>query len=169
MKNCKQCGGVFVSKDKRQIFCSRKCAAVCNNKTRTKSPEARLKISIGIKKYRADPSNREKILATNNKIAKALTGKLRGWSGVSKQKIWRTFDGPTEELGRYALRTRITKEQNGECGKCHLDEWLGFPIPLEIHHKDGNNQNNIRENIVALCPNCHALTDNWRGRNNKRR
>ena len=39
------------------------------------------------------------------------------------------------------------------------------PIPLEIEHKDGNHQNNVRDNLEALCPNCHSLTDTWRGRN----
>ena len=39
---------------------------------------------------------------------------------------------------------------------CHLSEWQGRPIPLEIHHINGINK--------LLCPNCRALTDNYRGR-----
>lgn len=38
-------------------------------------------------------------------------------------------------------------------------------IPLEIEHIDGNNKNNNKDNLTVLCPNCHALTDTWRGRN----
>lgn len=49
--------------------------------------------------------------------------------------------------------------------RCGLDEWLGEKLVLELEHKDGNNQNNIRENLEALCPNCHSLTPTWRGRN----
>jgi hypothetical protein len=38
-------------------------------------------------------------------------------------------------------------------------------IPLEVHHIDGNHLNNELENLQLLCPNCHALTENWRGKN----
>ena len=31
------------------------------------------------------------------------------------------------------------KEQKCEC--CGMTEWLGEPIPLELHHIDGNKQN----------------------------
>lgn len=32
-------------------------------------------------------------------------------------------------------------------------------------HKDGNNINNNLSNLELLCPNCHALTDNYREKN----
>lgn len=51
------------------------------------------------------------------------------------------------------------------CECCGNETWLDKPITLEIHHKDGNNQNNELDNLQLLCPNCHSLTDNWRGKN----
>ena len=51
------------------------------------------------------------------------------------------------------------------CERCGLTEWMGEPIPLEIHHIDGQELNSTLENILLLCPNCHAFTDNYRGRN----
>lgn len=51
------------------------------------------------------------------------------------------------------------------CERCQLEQWLNNPIPLEVHHKDGDRLNNGLDNLELLCPNCHALTDNWRGRN----
>lgn len=51
------------------------------------------------------------------------------------------------------------------CERCQLEQWLNNPIPLEVHHKDGDKLNNELDNLELLCPNCHALTDNWRGRN----
>ena len=53
------------------------------------------------------------------------------------------------------------------CECCKKEKWLDKPIPLEIHHKDGDNLNNELNNLILLCPNCHALTDNWRGKNIK--
>lgn len=52
-----------------------------------------------------------------------------------------------------------------KCEQCGLDKWQGKDIPLEIHHCDGNHLNNDLTNLQLLCPNCHALTENWRGRN----
>ena len=43
--------------------------------------------------------------------------------------------------------------------------WQEVPIPLELEHKDGCRGNNQRSNLEMLCPNCHALTSTWRGRN----
>ena len=50
------------------------------------------------------------------------------------------------------------------CEKCGLNSWQGQPIPLEIHHINGVNTDNRLENLILLCPNCHALTNNYRGR-----
>ena len=55
------------------------------------------------------------------------------------------------------------KEYRCEC--CGLTEWLDEPIPLELHHKDGNHFNNDLDNFQLLCPNCHAKTDSYRGKN----
>ena len=42
---------------------------------------------------------------------------------------------------------------------------MGKPIALELHHINGI-KNDLRiENLLILCPNCHALTDNYRGKN----
>lgn len=52
-----------------------------------------------------------------------------------------------------------------QCECCNLTEWQEQPIPLEIHHKDGDSLNNELDNLVLLCPNCHALTENYCGKN----
>lgn len=57
------------------------------------------------------------------------------------------------------------KEYKCEC--CGNTEWLGNPIPLEVHHRDGNRNNNTLENFELLCPNCHAFTDSYRGKNSR--
>lgn len=71
------------------------------------------------------------------------------------------------------LKMRLIEAGHKEhrCEHCGLTEWLGKPIPLQLHHKDGNHNNNTIDNLELLCPNCHSLTDTYAGRNikNKRR
>ncbi|MBR1706832.1 MAG: HNH endonuclease, partial [Bacteroidales bacterium] len=65
----------------------------------------------------------------------------------------------------WRLRERYKKITGiSYCEQCNLSEWQNNPIPLEIHHLNGNNTDNRLENLQLLCPNCHALTDNYRGR-----
>jgi hypothetical protein len=52
-----------------------------------------------------------------------------------------------------------------KCEVCGLTEWMDKPIPLEVHHIDGQELNSELDNLLLTCPNCHALTDNYRGRN----
>ena len=50
------------------------------------------------------------------------------------------------------------------CEKCGNTEWLKQPIPLELHHIDGDHINNTIENLILICPNCHTFTPNYRGK-----
>lgn len=50
------------------------------------------------------------------------------------------------------------------CERCGCREWRGLPIPLELHHVNGDRDDNRLENLELLCPNCHALTENHSGR-----
>lgn len=62
-------------------------------------------------------------------------------------------------------RDALVALRGHKCESCGLELWLNEPIPLEVHHEDGDHLNNQMENLKLLCPNCHALTENWRGKN----
>lgn len=55
--------------------------------------------------------------------------------------------------------------KENKCEICGNIQWLEQPIPLQIHHINGINNDNRVENLQILCPNCHALTDNYCGKN----
>lgn len=63
----------------------------------------------------------------------------------------------------------LTILRGRKCKKCGRTEWEGQEIPLCVHHIDGNHINNQIENLQVLCPNCHAQTDNYCGRNKRKR
>lgn len=69
----------------------------------------------------------------------------------------------------YRLKLRLIRAglKAKVCEECLLSEWRGQEIPLELHHEDGDKKNNQLFNLKLLCPNCHALTDNYRGKNKK--
>ena len=55
-----------------------------------------------------------------------------------------------------------------KCQLCGCDgHWLNTEIALEIDHINGNNKDNRIENLRYLCPNCHATTETYRGKNIK--
>lgn len=65
------------------------------------------------------------------------------------------------------LRLRLLQEKIKLpiCENCLNSIWYNNKIPLELHHINGNKHDNRIENLQLLCPNCHAITDNYRGRN----
>lgn len=72
-------------------------------------------------------------------------------------------DRPTDSSH---LRARLIREgiKDSLCETCKLVEWMGNPIPLELEHIDGDHTNNELSNLKLLCPNCHSMTEHYRGR-----
>lgn len=81
---------------------------------------------------------------------------------------------PPEQLsprGTWKLGRRLVSSGQREhrCTSCRRERWEGQPIPLELDHIDGDRTNNALTNLRLLCPNCHAQTPTYRGRNIGRR
>jgi hypothetical protein len=142
MKQCLKCGAQH---EKSGTYCSRSCA-----NSRIFSDEAKLKKSIALKGKPAFRSHYDK----------------EAQAAKSRQRWLEKYNAtPFVELGIENRRRRVFEEQDYCCNKCGISEWQGFKIPIELEHKDGNSTNNVRENLEGLCPNCHSITDTWRGRN----
>ncbi|MCL8025594.1 HNH endonuclease signature motif containing protein [Nocardioides bruguierae] len=79
--------------------------------------------------------------------------------------VRRSSDSPRAKP--YLLRRALAEINRPlRCEICDLgSEWQGQPLLLEIDHIDGDFHNNERDNLRYLCPNCHAQTPTWCGRN----
>jgi hypothetical protein len=156
MKNCKKCGNEFEPMKGLINYCSLEC-----RNSRTWSDEDKKKKSISAK-------NSEKVKISNKNRPKDFWIKIgeKRKENHRKEILQSNYD----DLSFNRLRYRILYEQDNKCNCCGLSEWLNEPIILELEHKDGNHFNNERSNLEMICPNCHSLTNTWRGRNktNKR-
>lgn len=67
------------------------------------------------------------------------------------------------------LKHRLWKEGllDRRCYECGITEWYGRPAPLELEHINGDKLDNRLDNLSILCPNCHAFTSTYRGKNSR--
>jgi 5-methylcytosine-specific restriction endonuclease McrA len=157
MEKCKKCGNEFIPQKGLISYCS----LACRN-SRERSDETKRNIAEGMLK--------------SEKFLKSLENKNRliDYKKIAEKvkETWnkKLLDDDYDTLSFGRLRRRIILEQNGKCNHCGIDKWNDKPIVLELEHIDGNHSNNERENLEAICPNCHSQTDTWRGKNktNKR-
>ncbi len=68
-------------------------------------------------------------------------------------------------IRKYLNRFNLLDYKCAFCGNEGI--WNNQVIALELDHKNGINNDDRLENLRWLCPNCHATTDTYRGRNVK--
>ena len=66
---------------------------------------------------------------------------------------------------RRTLRLYLINIRGHSCEICHNSLWGDVDIPLELNHKNGLANDNNLHNLEIICPNCHALTETYKGKN----
>lgn len=157
---CEECGVHFKrlrnSRRKAHIYCSRKCA----NKS-SRRPKSPLKDcpNCGTKHIRS------RFCSVSCKKQFTYESFIRDW--LSGEQVASHYKDVNCQVHQY-IRKYLFEQNKNCCQKCFWsikNEFTG-KVPLQIHHKDGNCQNNCIENLELLCPNCHSLTKNF-GSGNK--
>lgn len=163
---CKKCKCVFEPKHNLRNYCSYSCRNSRNHSNETKD-----KIRRAIKWALASgmiPTTGEKLASLSEEKRVRYYARMKEIGEQNhKNAIKKLMEDDFETLSIDRRRLRILAEQDNKCIKCGIHDWLERPLSLEIDHIDGNSNNNSRENLEALCPNCHSQTPTFRGRNKK--
>lgn len=170
---CENCGIDHDGEYGSGRFCSAKCARGFSTKSKRKEINEKVSRSLIGRKPTIDPKKVYKckhcckVFPSPSKLGGHAKYCMENPSRIERdQKQKEAIDNmPFEDLPQSWRRHRILSDQDGCCNKCGIKKWNGELITFELEHKDGNNQNNSRENLELLCPNCHSQTKTWRGRN----
>lgn len=94
----------------------------------------------------------------------------RGKSFPEKRADIQLYFSNEVPINSHNLKLRLLKDgiKQHRCEKCLNTEWNELPIPIQLHHVDGNSGNNALNNLQILCPNCHAQTSNYCGKQHRR-
>ena len=100
----------------------------------------------------------------NKGLTKDTDSRIMSMEKYSLDEVFIKESPVTQKVLRgYIERHNIIPYQ---CQNCGCDgTWQGGKISLEVDHIDGDNHNNEILNLRYLCPNCHALTETYRGKN----
>ena len=90
---------------------------------------------------------------------KLWVNKYKQDNSIAKSTKWGQLPLP--------LRRYIFDKFENKCCICGWSKINPFTntLPLEIDHIDGNSENNSEENLRLICPNCHSLTETYKGAN----
>jgi 5-methylcytosine-specific restriction endonuclease McrA len=130
-------------------------------------------IRLGLKEAGGNYKQLEKYCLEYSIKIEHLVG--QGWRKGSKEPVVKQQDiykilVKNNFYNSHRLKKRLIKENIFEhkCYRCDLKEWFEKPIPIELEHINGIKNDNRLKNLTLLCPNCHAQTDTYRGKNIKK-
>ena len=139
-RQCEGCKGEIPYEKRRNRFCSHSCAAATTNRL---SPKRALEGTCGV-------------------CAKPVQKGRRYCVQHRPSKLCLDLDlAKTDQLRRNIL----LRTYGRKCWCCQNTQWMDAPIPIELDHVDGNATNNDPANLRLLCPNCHAQTPTYKGKN----
>ena len=158
---------------KQRKFCNNSCAASYNNLGVSRNPDGNNGQINEIKRiYDKNTVHHCKNCGKEISYKREYCSNKCQQEFAYKQYINRWKQGLEDGInGKYSISAHIKKylreKFNNKCSKCGWSKTNTYTnkVPLEVHHKDGNYLNNKEDNLELLCPNCHALTETYKGGN----
>ena len=104
---------------------------------------------------------------SKGKTVESDSGVAKRTSNLEKYDLNEIFveNSPYERhlVRNYIIRHKLLPYQCQECGNKGI--WRNKQIALQLDHINGINNDNRLENLRFLCPNCHAATETFAGKN----
>jgi 5-methylcytosine-specific restriction endonuclease McrA len=157
MKTCEGCTATLVKKTQVR-FCCHSCSASVTNK--------------GTARNRKDAGHCQRCGKPKREISMKYCGQQCFREATKEETIRRWLE--TGELTESSslnlpkvIRNYIYQRDQGKCTECgwsKVNPYTGNS-PLQVHHVDGDGENNREGNLKLLCPNCHSLTQTFGGAN----
>ena len=175
-KQCLFCGkdipieSLGFSEYKKRKFCNNSCSASYINVFRGKNKKDNIDNNgfyIAKEKQYCLNCGKELILPKQSKYCSISCQKDYQYKDYIKKWKNGEISGSNKTGVSESIRRYIKEKYNNQCCKCgwHEINPKTNKVPVEIHHIDGNYQNNKEENLELLCPNCHSLTTTYKALN----
>ena len=127
-------------------------------------------LKLGIENVGGNTYNEIKKIANENEIILLFSGENKRINSIKSPKIEDLLiNGSNISSNKLKIKLFEAHLKEEKCEKCGLTMWNNEKIPLELHHINGNHNDNRLENIQILCRNCHGQTDNFCGKNAKKK
>jgi hypothetical protein len=148
---CKNCLKNFEvpKSDSSRKFCGRRCSATYNN--------------IGVDRHSKKEKSARKCVGCDKIIEATKKQKYCSLQCHQDHRLIERVKNKTASV--VSLKRYLIKKDGRHCSRCKNEKWNGIPICLEIEHIDGDSENNELSNLQILCPNCHAQTPTYKGKN----
>ena len=154
---------VYVPKEKFCEICGKKlegrkrkyCSLSCRNRSKYLNGGQEMICQECGKTFKSGDANRK---FCSNECSSKYRNKefLKKWSNSE------LILNPNLTLPK-VIRNFLFEKAHYKCEECGFEGYNRATnnTILQIHHIDGNSGNNIIENLKVLCPNCHAMTENY--------
>ena len=146
-----------VSEIRKKKFCNHSCAASFNNKSDRRYENQH---TIKLHKKICKNCNLKKVPTVTSEYCSSKC--FHDFQWMKKKELIK--ENPNDFSSRN-LKKLLLEEKGHQCEICTLSKWMEKDIEIELDHIDGNHRNNHFDNLRLICPNCHAQTPTYKGRN----